>query len=441
LYGTPDNYSALPLCIGMSIWAVFFVHFWRRTANTHAAKWGTFGMGQQLEPTRPEFKGVSQINPVTGRIDRYYPWGKRIWSMVFSYGVLFVALIVLLFIVSCMFALRHVFHRDGGRITFQIINAFVVEMLNSLFTILAKWLTDRENHRSYSEHANHLLAKTVVFKFINCYSSLYYIAFFKQHSHLFGMPMECVNHDCLNDLGSQLAIFMVMRLTLQNFLELGLPYMRTSWRNFREGRSFHTSLFTNPLTVMPDLSSAEKQSKKDDYDLYEDVDEVLILYGYATLFVVACPWVPFLALVSCCLECFLDGKKLVLLHRRPFPQPAASNEPWDTAFDIFGILAMATNTAVIVFASHAFDGWTNAHKIMLFLAIEHVLIFGRVLVSIVWPAVPRAVRLLHMQQEVVLHKHMDLGGEEGDHDTRANAMMTTLAPPPFVYDQDEEEYC
>merc|ERR1719253_2478741 len=156
--------------------------------------------------------------------------------------------------------------------------------------------------------------------------------------------MNCVNNDCMNDLGSQLAIFVIMRLTLQNFLELGLPMFITWWKNFQEGRSFHTSLFTNPLTVMPDLSSAEKQSKKEDYDLYEDIDEILILYGYTTLFVVACPWVPLVALISCVLECFLDQKKLVLLYRRPFPLPAANNEPWDMAFDVFGIIAMLTNT-------------------------------------------------------------------------------------------------
>merc|ERR1719454_554690 len=102
-----------------------------------------------------------------------------------------------------------------------------------------------------------------------------------------------------------------------------------TYRNWKEGREFHTSMFTNPLTVMPDLSSAEKQAKKEDYDLYEDMDEVLILYGYTTLFVVACPWVPMLTLFSCVLECFLDQKKLILLYRRPMPQSASSNEPWD----------------------------------------------------------------------------------------------------------------
>ena len=157
-----------------------------------------------------------------------------------------------------------------------------MEIFNTLFTRISKWLTDRENHRAYSEYQNHLLAKTVVFKFINCYISLYYIAFFKNKSQLFGMAMKCVNDDCLEDytiicctvllytlpyhaipyytitipyhtipllyhtilyhyhtitipyhttphhtilqdLGSQLAIFMIVKVTLQNFVELAPP--------------------------------------------------------------------------------------------------------------------------------------------------------------------------------------------------------------------------
>jgi len=219
----------------------------------------------------------------------------------------------------------------------MVLNAIVVEVLNHVFTYIAKILTKWENHRAYSEHANHLLAKTVIFKFINCYISLYYIAFFKQHSYLFGEPMECMynarleQNDCLKDLGWQLAIFIVIRLTLQNAIELGAPYFIMAYRNFVEGRRFQmqAGLFSNALTVMADMSSAEKQAKKEDYDLYEDMDEILILYGYSTLFVVAAPWVPMLCLISVIIECFLDQKKLILLYRRPIPAPAASNEPWD----------------------------------------------------------------------------------------------------------------
>jgi hypothetical protein len=303
-------------------------------------KWGTLAIGPSLEPTRPGFTGTSRINPVTGRIDRYYPWSERIFKVLGSYSVLIVSVICLSIIIGFLFVLRRIFHKHGGRIWFMVINAIVVEVLNQIFTYIAKRLTEWENHRTYSEHSNALLAKTIIFKFINCYISLYYIAFFKQHSYLLGMPMQCMynarieQNDCLKDLGWQLAIFIVMRLTLQNAIELGLPYFMMWYRRVMEGRQFHTGLFSNPLTVMADMSSAEKQSKKEDYDLYEDMDEILILYGYSTLFVVSAPWVPLLCIVSCVLECFLDQKKLVLLYRRPTPAPAADNEPWDTAFDV-----------------------------------------------------------------------------------------------------------
>jgi len=445
LYGTPDNFAAFLVCIGMSLWYIFFVHFWRRNQATHAVKWGTLAIGPSLEPTRPGFTGTSRINPVTGRIDRYYPWSERIFKVLGSYSVLIVSVICLSIIIGFLFVLRRVFHKHGGRVWFMVINAIVVEILNNIFTYVAKRLTEWENHRTYSEHANALLAKTIIFKFINCYISLYYIAFFKQHSYLLGLPMQCIynprieQNDCLQDLGWQLAIFIIMRLTLQNAIELGLPYFMMWYRRVMEGRQFHTGLFSNPLTVMADMSSAEKQSKKEDYDLYEDMDEILILYGYSTLFVVSAPWVPLLCIISCVLECFLDQKKLVLLYRRPTPSPAADNEPWDTAFDVFGFLAVMTNAAVIIFAGHTFDKWTHAQKIVLFLAIEFSTIIVRALVAVVLPSIPRRVRLLQLQQDVMVHRHLDLGGEEDDHETRASAMRTTAQPPPYVFDRDQED--
>lgn len=441
-FGTSNNFTAVFICIGVGLFSTTFIHFWRRKSHLYALKWGTFSMKKKPEPTRPEFYGVSRVNPVTSRVDRYYPWSERIWKVLFSYSVILVSLISLFFTVGVLMVLRHEFHKNGGRITFQVINALIVELLNTLFTSLATWLTDRENHRSYSEHANHLLAKMVVFKFINCYVSLYYITFLKEHSYLFGVPMTCVNDDCLNDLGSQLAIFMLMRLTLQNMIELGGPYAMMWYRRMTEESAFNfdATLFTNPMTIMPDLSSPEKQSKKEDYDVYTDMDEVLILYGYSVLFVVACPWVPLIAIISLVLECFLDQKKLVLLYRRPFPDAASNNEPWDTAFDVFGMLAMATNTAVIVFSSNVFAGWNHFHKILLFMVVEHAMIGFRILIATLFPAIPHEVRLLAMQQQVMVHRHLNLGGEEDSHETRASAMMATAQPPPIVHDGDEEEF-
>mmetsp|Transcript_65795 Transcript_65795/g.157225 ORF Transcript_65795/g.157225 Transcript_65795/m.157225 type:complete len:737 (-) Transcript_65795:223-2433(-) len=443
IYGTPDNYSLFFVVFFMGIWQVLFVHFWRRTAATYAIKWGTYGLGQMTEPTRPQFTGVSRINPVTGRVDRYYPWSKRILTVMCSYTVLVFAIGMLGFVVAMLFFLRHYMHDNfpgrGNRYLFQFINALMVELLNYLFTLVAKWLTDRENHRAESEYSSHLLAKTVVFKFVNSYISLYYIAFFKDRSSFFGEPMSCMKDDCMKDAGSQLCIFMVVRLTILNAAEFLLPQMRTWYRSYSEGRQFNTGLFSSALTVMPDMSTAEKQSKKEDVNLFEDMDEVLIGYGYCTLFVSVAPWVTTLALVANVIECFLDQKKLVFLFRRNFPLPAANNEPWDTAFDVFSHIALLTNLAVVVFSSHAFDEWSYTYRLLILVVGEHVLLLIRVAVGIIAPATPRQVRLLQLQQRVVVHRHIDLGGEEDDHDTRTSAMRSANLPPVVIYDRDDDD--
>jgi len=400
------------------------------------------GFRRSAEPTRPEFYGVSRVNPVTGRIDRHYPWSERIWKVLFSYAVLSVSLLVLLFALSMLFAMRHFFANSGGRLSFQVINAVVVDIMNGVLGSIARRLTDLENHRGQSEYAYHLLAKTVVFKFVNCYSSLYYIAFFKEHSRLYGMPMSCAGDDCLSDLASQLAVFLVVRLALQNFVELGVPYLLVWYRNAADGHSMHSSAFMKTPAVALDVSKAERESSREEHDLCEDMDEVLLLYGYATLFVVACPWVPVLALISSLVQCFLDQKKLVLLYRRPFPVPAANIEPWDTAFDVMGALAVVTNSALVVFASDAFDHWTNHQRVLLFIAMEHWAVCVRLLAMFFWPSLPRWVELKRQQQDALVHRYFDLGGEEDDPETRAGALAgqlgSQLAPAPFIHASGEK---
>jgi len=116
--------------------------------------------------------------------------------------------------------------------------------------------------------------------------------------------MDCRDHDCLKDLASQLAIFILIRLTLANFMEIGLPYVKMWWRGYKEGRQFQQHpIFTSEAVVhMPDLSPCERQAKMEKYIEFEDMEEVLITFGYGTLFVVACPWVPFVILFGNILE-------------------------------------------------------------------------------------------------------------------------------------------
>lgn len=63
--------------------------------------------------------------------------------------------------------------------TTAAINLVVITILNFLYDYLAVFLTDLEYRRTQTEYDNSLSLKIYLFQFINYYSSLFYIAFFK----------------------------------------------------------------------------------------------------------------------------------------------------------------------------------------------------------------------------------------------------------------------
>ncbi|CAE6959808.1 ano10 [Symbiodinium sp. CCMP2592] len=77
-------------------------------------------------------------------------------------------------------------------ILFQFGIAAYVETTNFLLDVLAKFLTNYENHRTQTEYETSLLCKGMMLKFVNSFFALYYVAFFKEHQTLFSEPMECL---------------------------------------------------------------------------------------------------------------------------------------------------------------------------------------------------------------------------------------------------------
>ena len=59
--------------------------------------------------------------------------------------------------------------------------------------------------------------KLFIFKFVNSYGSLFYIAFLKKR-----IEGACLENDCMNELAIQLGVLFVTNLSL-NILLLGWP--------------------------------------------------------------------------------------------------------------------------------------------------------------------------------------------------------------------------
>ena len=112
-------------------------------------------------------------------------------------------------------------------------------------------------HRTQSDYDDNLTFKVFIFQFINFYSSIIYIAFFKgkfvgypgNYKHIFGslrneevalkfktlklkkkhIFLQCGNGGCLIELAQQLAVIMIGKQIINNAKEMMIPMLKTWW--------------------------------------------------------------------------------------------------------------------------------------------------------------------------------------------------------------------
>lgn len=99
---------------------------------------------------------------------------------------------------------------------------------------LALWLTNWENPRTETDYKDSFTYKMFLFQFVNTYSSIFYIAFFKLNL-VVGTPGNyrrlggkarldgCGAAGCLLDLCIQLVIIMVGQQIIGNLTEIAIP--------------------------------------------------------------------------------------------------------------------------------------------------------------------------------------------------------------------------
>eukprot|EP00483_Globobulimina_turgida_P001401 UN01403 len=77
------------------------------------------------------------------------------------------------------------------------------------------------------------------------------------------------------------------------------------------------------------------------------MSELIIQFGYVTLFVMAFPLTPLLAIVNNIIEMKVDGTNLVSTSQRPDPNGSVGLGSWNGVLSFFSIIAVATNVGLI----------------------------------------------------------------------------------------------
>ena len=117
------------------------------------------------------------------------------------------------------------------------ISLIVIILLNTIYQLAAVKLTEIELPRTQQEFDDSYSLKVFCFQFVNYYSTLFYIAFFKDTLTGYpGKPNEIIIGDgryrwagcdggCSYELAVQLIITMVGKQLYNNFLEIIMPWL------------------------------------------------------------------------------------------------------------------------------------------------------------------------------------------------------------------------
>nr|XP_043892366.1 anoctamin-1-like isoform X2 [Solea senegalensis] len=373
-----DNPATVFFSIFMALWAAMFMEQWKRRQMRLNYEWDLTGFEDEEDHPRAEYefkvmqksmskdkKTKHKVEKLTFR-DRLPAYMTTVVMMLLMIGVTFAIVFgVILYRISTKAALHmssNPVTRSHVQLTVKttaaIINLVVILILDEVYGAVARWLTVLEVPKTDKSFEERLIFKTFILKFFNAFTPIIYIAFFR--GRLVGRPgsywyvfesyrmEECTHGGCLMELCIQLSITMLGKQLIQNNLfEIGVPklkklirYIRSKQGGFQEEERkkkllrYETDHFLEPFA-----------------GLTPEYMEMIIQFGFVTLFVASFPLAPLFALLNNIIEIRLDAKKFVTELRRPVAARAKDIGIWYDILRGVAKVAVIINAFVISFTS------------------------------------------------------------------------------------------
>ncbi|XP_076971542.1 anoctamin-1 isoform X4 [Tamandua tetradactyla] len=379
-----DNPATVFFSVFMALWAATFMEHWKRKQMRLNYHWDLTGFEEEEEAVKdhPRAEYEARVlekslrkeskNKETDKVkltwkDRFPAYFTNLVSLFFMVAVTFaIVLGVIIYRISTAAALAMNSNpsvRSNIRVTVTatavIINLVVIILLDEVYGCIARWLTQIEVPKTEKSFEERLIFKAFLLKFVNSYTPIFYVAFFK--GRFVGRPgdyvyifrsfrmEECAPGGCLMELCIQLSIIMLGKQLIQNNLfEIGIPKMKKLIRYLRLRRQSPSD---------PEECVKRKQRYEVDYNLEPfagltpEYMEMIIQFGFVTLFVASFPLAPLFALLNNIIEIRLDAKKFVTELRRPVAVRAKDIGIWYNILRGVGKLAVIINAFVISFTS------------------------------------------------------------------------------------------
>ncbi|XP_017853044.1 anoctamin-1 [Drosophila busckii] len=380
-----DNSMTVFFALVMAIWAVVYLELWKRYSAGLVHRWGLTGFTHHAEHPRPQYLAkVSNSKRLKAKLqgnksglDPDVPF----WSIKFLPNFTSFSIMVLFMCISIIAISSIIIYRMAQRasnsilgnensMTYKILvmpmtagflDLIVISILDMVYRMLAVKLTNYEYCRTQTEYDESLTIKNYVFEFVNYYSSLFYIAFLKgkfvgypaKYNRILGFRQEeCNPGGCLMELCMQLIIIMVGKQAVNAIVEMLIPYLMRTFKEFSyrygwmkedsEQKLVPHNQYTEDFHLLP----AENNS------LYAEYLEMVVQYGFITLFSLAFPLAPLLALINNVMEVRLDAIKMLRFLRRPVGMRAHDIGVWHNIMIVVTRIAVASSAMIIAFSTN-----------------------------------------------------------------------------------------
>jgi len=337
------------------------------------------------------------------------------------------------------------------KIGLGVVNGVMISVFDKVYQLGSQRGNEWENHRTEQDFQDALISKSFIFKFFNSFSSLFYLSFVrpyangeeyyvKQYENICkackkedhktfvtdyaGCVDTCgltairnaINVQVLDDLRLQLASLFVTAIVIQNIMEIMLPYIMSKIGECRETRAAEQ----RGEKVAAKSDAEEQMLKSPNQNTIDDMSEMVVQFGYVTMFVIALPITPLLALINNIIELKVDGYKIVHESQRPHTNGSSGLGAWNGVLAFFSIVAVGTNVALITWRTSLVNQLVDDDPTIKWVFFSFVSIFLGLIVGIEKCAIPDTPvevqqgieRQRLIENILVLGAHIDLDGDD-----------------------------
>ncbi|KAI0404331.1 DUF590-domain-containing protein [Xylaria palmicola] len=369
-----------------SLWCVVFFEWWKKKEVDLAVQWGVRNVSRIQHP-RTQFQWDREApDPVTGEPVKYYPPMQRLKTQLLQVPFALACVLVLgalyIFCFGVEIFLTQVYNGPlKSYLTFTptIILSGILPVLSAVLTKFAEILTERENYQTNDAHIASLVRKIFVINFITSYTPLFLSAFVYMpfgnlmvpYLHIFTATAKTLSRDESiatqefrvnpDRLKTQMVYFAVTAQIVNVALEFVVPYLKQIV--FKKVEMAQAKRASQDGDVVPDapeerqfLQRVRDEAKLNVYDVAVDYREMVVQFGYLSLFSSIWPLTPLSFFINNWVELRSDAMKIAMSSQRPIPWRADSIGPWLNALGFLSWAGSLVSSAIVFLFGGDGDG-------------------------------------------------------------------------------------